>query len=245
MKCLLSCVILLFIVACGKQNHLADVQNRSYRIEKASFPVDVKTASIIEPYRLKLDETMNEVISYVDVELTKGKPTSNLTNWFTDVLLDGTQKLVSDSLDFAVQNYGGIRLPAVPKGNITVGRIYELMPFDNIMFVLEMKGSTIQQFFDRMAESGGWPVSRNVYFEMAYGKAKNIMIKGKPLDHDKIYFAAIPDYVALGGDNMSFLSECKSHNTNALIRDMIINHLKENRQKGIDIIPSLEKRIID
>jgi 2',3'-cyclic-nucleotide 2'-phosphodiesterase (5'-nucleotidase family) len=241
----LSLVIFVFLVSCGMQYHLADVQYRSYRIEKASYPVDVKIASMVEPYRLKLDETMNEVIAYCDVEMIKGKPTSNLTNWFTDVLLVSAQKLVSDSLDFAVQNYGGIRLPAIPKGNMTVGKVYELMPFDNIMYVLELKGSVVQQLFDRMAESGGWPVSKNVYFEIAYGKAKNVKIKEMPLDTNKIYYAALPDYVANGGDNMTFLKECKMHNTNTLIRDMIINHLRENKNKGINIVPSTEKRIIE
>jgi 2',3'-cyclic-nucleotide 2'-phosphodiesterase (5'-nucleotidase family) len=235
----------LTLFSCGKQYHLADVQNRTYRIEKASFPVDVKVASMIEPYKLKLDETMNEVISYTPVEMVKGKPTSTLTNWFTDVLLESSQKLVSDPIDFAVQNYGGIRLPAIPKGDVTVGKVYELMPFDNVMYIMELKGSTVQQLFDKMAESGGWPVSKNVYFEIAYGKAKNIQIKGMPLDTNKIYNAAIPDYVANGGDNMTFLKEGKSNNIGALIRDMIINHLRENKQKGINIEPNTEKRIIE
>jgi 2',3'-cyclic-nucleotide 2'-phosphodiesterase (5'-nucleotidase family) len=126
---------------------------------------------------------------------------------------------VSDPIDFAVQNYGGIRLPAIPKGDISVGKIYELMPFDNVMYIMELEGSIVQMFFDRMAESGGWPVSRNVYFEISYGKAKNIQIKGVPL--------------------------AKSNNTGALIRDMIISHLRENKLKGIHIQPNLEKRIID
>ena len=74
-------LFLLAFLSCSKQYHLADVKNKTYRIEKASFPVDVKVASMIEPYKLKLDETMNEVISYSDIELVKGKPTSSLTNW--------------------------------------------------------------------------------------------------------------------------------------------------------------------
>ncbi len=239
---------LLFIfsfLSCTKIYHVADVQNRNHRIEKASFPVDVEVASIIEPYKLKLEETMNVVIGFNEVEMTKGKPQSSLTNWFADALLDETQKLVSDPIDFAVQNYGGIRVPVFAKGEITVNEIYELMPFDNLMFVLELKGETVQLLFDKMAESGGWPVSRNVYFEIAYGKAKNIKIKGFPLDLNKIYNAAIPDYVASGGDNAVFLTDSKSHNTGALIRDMLINNIKESHAKGLNIKADLSPRIIE
>lgn len=236
---------ILGIIGCSKQYHLADVKPRTYRIEKASFPVDVKTAEIIEPFKLKLDATMNEVISYNEEEMIKAKPSSTLTNWFADVLLEQSQKIVADSLDFAIQNYGGIRLGSVPKGNITVGKVYELMPFDNIMYIMEMNGDTVQMLFDRMAESGGWPVSKNVYFEIAFGKAKNIQIKKKNLDPNKIYKVAIPDYIANGGDNMTFMKGLKSHNTYALIRDMIINHLREIQQQGKTIMANNEKRIIE
>jgi 2',3'-cyclic-nucleotide 2'-phosphodiesterase (5'-nucleotidase family) len=116
-----------------------------------------------------------------------------------------------------------------PKGDVTVGKIYELMPFDNIMFIVEMKGSHVQELFDKMAESGGWPVSRNVYFEIAYGKAKNIKIKNLALDNEKMYNVALPDYLANGGDNMIFLKGLKTNNTGALIRDMVINHLRDQQ----------------
>jgi 2',3'-cyclic-nucleotide 2'-phosphodiesterase (5'-nucleotidase family) len=239
-------VLILFVslcISCGKQYHLADIQNRSYRIEKASYPVDVKVAAMIEPYKLQLDKTMNDVIGYCDEELTKGKPSSNLTNWFADVLLDETQKLVTDRLDFAVQNYGGIRVPVLAKGDVTVGKIYELMPFDNVMYILELKGSTVKHFFDRMAESGGWPVSRTISFEIAYGKAKNIRIHGIPIDTNAVYNAAIPDYIANGGDNMDFLKDAKTNNTGALIRDMLINNVKSMTAAGKTIQSITDKRI--
>ncbi len=240
-------IILILLVSltisCSKQYHLADIQNRSYRIEKASYPVDVKVAAMIEPYKLQLDKTMNEVIGYCDTELTKGKPSSNLTNWFADVLLDESQKLVTDRIDFAVQNYGGIRIPVLAKGDVTVGKIYELMPFDNIMYILELKGSTVKHFFDRMAESGGWPVSRTVNFEIAFGKAKNITINGMPLDTNAVYNAAIPDYIANGGDNMDFLKDAKTNNTGALIRDMLINNVKSITAAGKTIKSITDQRI--
>lgn len=232
-------------ISCGKKYHLADIQNRSYRIEKASYPVDVKVATMIEPYKLQLDKTMNDIIGYCDEELIKGKPSSNLTNWFADVLLDESQKLVSDRLDFAVQNYGGIRVPVLAKGDVTIGKIYELMPFDNIMYILELNGSTVKLFFDRMAESGGWPVSRTVNFEIAYGKAKNITINGIPLDTNAVYKAAIPDYIANGGDNMDFLKLAKTNNTGALIRDMLINNVKSLTASGRTIQSITDKRIKD
>ncbi len=242
---MLLLAICLFNFSCSRQYHLADAKERTYRIEKASFPVDTKIAAMIEPYKLQLDKTMNEVIGYNEEELTKGKPSSTLTNWFSDVLLEETQKLVTDKIDFAIQNYGGIRVPFLAKGNVTIGTIYELMPFDNMMFILELKGSIIQELFDKMAESGGWPVSKGVYFEIAYGKAKNVKINNEPLDSNMVYHAAIPDYIANGGDNMVMLKGAKTYNTTALIRDLIISNLKSMKTEGNTIKPNNEKRIIE
>lgn len=241
----ISLILLATLVSCGKVYHIAKVENRNYRIERASFPVDVKVAAMLEPYRLKLVETMNEVIAVNDTELVKGKPSSTMTNWFTDVVFDETQKLVADSLDFAIQNYGGIRLNLLNAGNITVGTIYEVMPFDNIAYVMELKGSVVQELFDRMAQSGGWPVSRNVSFDIAYGKAKNIKIKGQPLDENKIYQAVIPDYIAIGGDNMDMLKNCKTYNTQMFIRDLLINNLREQHARGLHIHPDNTARITE
>lgn len=238
-------ILIAFLFSCGKVYHVAEVKPRSYRIEKASYPVDTKVAAKIEPYKLRLDGIMNEVLSYNDEELTKGKPSSSLTNWFADVLLTETQKMVQDSLDFAIQNYGGIRISSLPPGEVTLMKVYEMMPFDNTMYVLELKGETVQQLFDKIAESEGWPISRNVYFEIAFGKAKNIKIKGTPLSLDKIYRVAIPDYVANGGDNMSFLRDCKVHDTHTLVRDMLVTHLRDLKAKGLHIIADKTPRIIN
>lgn len=240
-----SFILLATLVSCGKVYHVANVETRTYRIDRASYSVDVKIAAMLEPYRLKLEETMNEVISINEEELVKGKPSSTLTNWFTDVVFEETQKLVQDSLDFAIQNYGGIRLNALGAGHVTIGKIYEIMPFDNIAYVMELKGSVVQELFDRMAQSGGWPVSRNVYFEIAYGKAKNIKIKGQPLDENEIYYAVIPDYIAIGGDNMDMLKECKIYNTQIFIRDLLINNLRARYAMGLRIVADHTARITE
>lgn len=235
----------LLALSCTRKYYVADIKERTYRIEKASYPVDVKIAAIIEPYKLQLDVTMNEIIGYNEEELIKGKPSSTLTNWFADVLLDETQKLVTDKIDFAIQNYGGIRVPFLAKGNVTTGNVYELMPFDNLMFILEVKGEIVQQLFDKMAESGGWPVSKGVYFEIAYGKTKNVKVNNVALDPEKVYRIAIPDYIANGGDNMDMLKGAKTYNTTALIRDLIISNLRTMKAAGNTIKPNNGKRIIE
>jgi len=234
---------LLFSMSCAKQYHLADIKTRKYSIEKASYPVDTKIAAMIEPYKEQLDKTMNDVIGNCTEEMTKGRPSSTLTNWFGDVLLSGAQKLVKDTVDFAIQNYGGIRVPFVTVGPVTVGKIYELMPFDNILYLVPMKGAEVTMLFDKIAQSGGWPVSHTVHLEIEYGKIKNLTINGKLIDNNKTYLAAIPDYVANGGDNLEFLAKLPKQDTGKLLRDILIDEVKSITAKGGEIKGVNDNRI--
>ncbi|MCB9309458.1 MAG: 5'-nucleotidase C-terminal domain-containing protein [Lewinellaceae bacterium] len=236
---------LFLFLGCAKQNHLADVKTRTYRIEKASYPVDVKIAQLIEPYKVELEKTMNEVIGVNEEEMIKGKPNSSLTNWFTDALLTESQKLITDTLDFAIQNYGGIRLNSFAAGEITIGKVYELMPFDNVMFIMELKGSVVKQLFDRIAKSGGWPISHTVSFKIAFGEATDIMIWNKPIDMEKTYHVAIPDYIALGGDNMEFMKDCTGKDTQALVRDLLIQFIRYETSQGRHIVSNPKPRITE
>jgi len=58
-----------------------------------------------------------------------------------------------------------------------------------------------------------------------------------------VYNAAIPDYIANGGDNMDFLKNSSSFNTGALIRDMLLNNVKSATAEGKSIPSINEKRI--
>ena len=68
------------------------------------------------------------------------------------------EKKFETHVDAAFINYGGIR-SYLPKGDITIGRIFELMPFDNLIVLQEIKGDTLLSFLNFIAERNGWPIS--------------------------------------------------------------------------------------
>jgi 2',3'-cyclic-nucleotide 2'-phosphodiesterase (5'-nucleotidase family) len=235
-------IITFFLGGCTKKiQHIADVVESNYSIEKGSTAVDRESTELIEPYKAKLDLTMNDVIGYNPTELLKGKPNSGLTSWFVDVLYDQTKKLTTDgNLDFVLQNYGGIRISSLAAGDVTVGKMYELMPFDNIMFIMTLDSTTIHQMCDKFVASQGYPVSKNVRVEMSYGKAGKITIKGEPLSAKRKYIVGVPDYIANGGDDMSMLVDKPRINTGVMLRDMLIGGVKEITAAGkkIEFDPS-------
>jgi 2',3'-cyclic-nucleotide 2'-phosphodiesterase (5'-nucleotidase family) len=68
------------------------------------------------------------------------------------------EKKFERKVDAGFMNQFGIR-SSIPKGNITVGKIFEMMPFDNLVVLQEIKGNVLKEFLDKTAADGGWPVS--------------------------------------------------------------------------------------
>ena len=219
-------IILLAFSACKSQKtYITDLEYERFTVGESSLD-DQEIDQMIAPYRSQLDETMNTKIATNTTHMAKKRPNSLLGNWFTDVLLDASENLSQRPIDFAAQNYGGLRLPSVAKGDITVNTIYELMPFDNTLVILEANGTIVNKLVQRIAKKGGWPISRGLSFTISDDKAVDIMIQGKPLDLSDTYLFALPDYIANGGDDCFFLKDAKRHETGKLLRDVIIEHLQ-------------------
>jgi 2',3'-cyclic-nucleotide 2'-phosphodiesterase (5'-nucleotidase family) len=59
-------------------------------------------------------------------------------------------------------------------------------------------------------------------------KPINILIQGKPLEENKIYYVVTSDYLSNGGDNMDFLKTNVSRNDlNYKLRNIMIDYFKD------------------
>ncbi len=241
-------ILWIFLVAfgvtsCSKKIHTADIDTSYYQINKRN-KTDKDLDKFISPYKKQLDAKMNEVIAYSEREMNKRQPNSTLGNWFADVLLGEAEYVFKREIDIAMQNYGGIRVPFLKRGDITVGNIYELMPFDNKLVLLTMDGKLLQQLLDRVAEKDGWPVSNTLRFAINGDRATDIFIKDEPIDMSKKYTVAIADYIANGGDNCFFLEQAEREDKDVMIRDLIIDHLKRKPSGEKNIIANETQRIL-
>jgi 2',3'-cyclic-nucleotide 2'-phosphodiesterase (5'-nucleotidase family) len=106
-----------------------------------------------------------------------------------------------------------------------MGKVFELMPFDNAIVILELDGATTAKLFDKMSSAGGWPVAGASY-EIKKDNAVNIHIQGKVFDITKTYRLAVTDYLANGGDNLDFLKGIPQHKCNIIYRDGIMEYVK-------------------
>ncbi len=196
-----------------------------------------------ESIKKKVDAEMNTVIAHCPQALTKKQPESTLGNYISDAVHAQAEKYGKISADLTVLNHGGLRIDALPKGDWTRGNIFELLPFDNMVVIVEMKGTAVKQLLQHIAAKEGWPVSRHLRMEIKDGKAQNGMISGAPIDENKTYRVVTNDYLANGGDNCTFFVGCPQRETGKFIRDAIIEYIEAQNIEKQEIKAEIEGRI--
>ncbi len=242
---LITCFVL--ILSCKTTFVSTEVKTQNISVTDDINPLDSQLVRLYLPYKNILEKDMGRVIAYSEKEMVKNKPESGLTNLLSDLLLEeGQKEALRSNLHFnpvvSYFNYGGIRT-WLPKGDITVGKIFELMPFENEMVFIHLTGEQLQQFYDIVAAKGGDSVG-GVRFVISNNKAKNIVIDGEKLVPDKKYWMVTNDYSANGGDDLSvFTQRSELINSGKKIREIIISNFEERQKSGLVLTDNLDGRI--
>ncbi len=198
--------------------------------------------SLVAPYKAKKELSMNVVIGEAVETMEVGKPESKLTNLVADILLTEGRKYISD-VDMAVTNIGGIRRTLFV-GPITVGDVFEILPFDNSLLVFEYKGSDILALADAVAVKGGESIA-GMTLTIRDGKAEDVKVGGEEVDSDRVYKVVSTDYLSWGNDQLCPLANyINSTPLNMMMRDAMFDYITCATIKGEKISAKLDNRII-
>jgi 2',3'-cyclic-nucleotide 2'-phosphodiesterase (5'-nucleotidase family) len=229
MKWILRVGIILnvtWLLSCTGNKTLVQHQTGGIKIIADSLQLyDTATANFIMPYKNQLDVKMNEVIGVAEKTLYKSLPDGALGNMMADACMDAATKASGGQVDFCVLNIGGVRIPSIQQGNITLGKAYELMPFDNEIVVVELNGSQCNELFKWIVRWKGAPVA-GIQMTLTDTSATDILIQGKQFDETQTYWVATSDYIANGGDKATMFAGGKLISTNIKLRDAIIDYIK-------------------
>lgn len=221
----------LSLTSCRTGLNVAQVQTQKNISIANGMLEDVAVANVIAPYKKSLEAQMNEKISHTNVDLNKQGDNSNLGNLLADYTLEGAtewgKKNNITNIDASVINIGGIR-STIGKGDILLKHVFEVMPFENEVVIVKMKGTNLRGLFDYYHQTRkNNPVSK-IIIETDNGKLTKALINNQPVDDGKTYYIATSDYLALGGDNMKFFSKGELIPTGLKLRDVFIQKFKQN-----------------
>jgi len=208
----------------------------------STYVADSSAESLISVYREGLDSVMNVVLTQARNTLTKGSPEGTLGNLCSDIVyetannwIEANQPTYKDKLNFALLNNGGLRAQ-IDSGDVTTGDMFRLMPFENEIVILELSGYKMTELINYVqtksllsGRKGGVPISKEFKLTVDSVKISSVcIVNNKAFDSRQSYFVATSDYLANGGDNMSFFTDpINTIKTGIKIRDSFIDGVSE------------------
>jgi 2',3'-cyclic-nucleotide 2'-phosphodiesterase (5'-nucleotidase family) len=230
---------LFFIISCSKQPYYVS------KIEGKRIPITEKQNQVpeienfIKPYREHINKDLDSVLAYCPETLDKssGEWQTTIGNLMADVTLQIGNLVFNarekKNIDICLLNNGGIR-SILPKGNVTSRTAFEIMPFENSLVVIALKGEQILELVDYfIVTKKAHPLAGMSFTIDKNNQPKNILVQGKTVEKEAIYYVATNDYLSNGGDNMNFFKKgIQKFDLDYKLRNILIDYFKE-----VDTIP--------
>ncbi|MDR2941081.1 MAG: 5'-nucleotidase C-terminal domain-containing protein [Treponema sp.] len=171
--------------------------------------IDAGIADMIAGYEAQVAPIMNEVIGKFGSAQSIGKDA-----WANKLVFDYIARKASEPgwragagwQDFVlIQNSGGWRSVTLggPNDNVTVGFMWTLMPFDNEIYLFELRGDYLMNLLKRLPVSGSGSLGSSPVITNASGSGNTwtITSSGEQINPSKLYKVSMNDFMFTGGDN--------------------------------------------
>ncbi|MDR1894851.1 MAG: 5'-nucleotidase C-terminal domain-containing protein [Spirochaetales bacterium] len=217
-----------------------------------TFEPDPEVTALLAPYIEEADASLKEVVGEAAGEfvfgnrLTRYQETS-LGNLVTDANVWYFRSVYNQHIDFAFHNGGNIRA-GLPAGPITRESILTILPFDNYLYIVSIKGEDLLELFNYIASipqgNGAFPQFSQ---EVRYTVNKNtntltdLTVNGAPVDPGRLYRFCTNSYLLEGGDGYTVLQKSiDPFNTSLLLSYVVVEYIKS--QNGV-ITPVTDGRL--
>lgn len=231
---------LLMVSCCQCKQERVSIETQMIHVDNSTDSIaDQAYMDYLAPTKAFMDSEMGIILGYAPDSMKVDTFECTMLNWAADALLDAAQKLYPKHVDFALINRGGARCSWVP-GNITLGDVFDMMPFDNRMVVVTLNGEQVLELFTKLAKGNAQGIA-GMRVKFVKKQLAEITIGGKPVDPKAIYRIATNSYLAKGKDGMTALKYDKHPWDSGLrIRDIYVEAV---RKQGT-LRPTIDGRMV-
>ena len=192
--------------------------------------LDPSFSAMVDEYTASVSYKMEEVIGNCPQAIRKGSPESPLYNLTGDALIWMAKEYMEVEADVSLYNSGGLRAE-ISAGDLTIGDVYAVYPFDNVLSIVTMKGSDLKAMFNYVASSGGLPVNSDVKLVISNKQVKSVTVGGKPIDNNKTYTVATIDYL-VELERYGFENAISRSDSPEIIRDYFVDYFRYLAQQN-------------
>ena len=206
----------------------------------ASVEPDAEIAARVAELAGPIEEAMGEVIGEsTDViegsrEVCRAMECA-MGNLVADAML---ARVAEQGIDVAIQNGGGLRA-TIDAGEITMGEVFSVLPFQNTLATFQLTGAGIIEALENGVSqveegAGRFPqVSGMSYtFDLSQepgSRISNVMIGGEPIDMDATYGVVSNNYMRGGGDGYaSFVDAENAYDFGPGLEEVVATYIGEN-----------------
>lgn len=220
-----------------ENNELVEVEPYTQKFQglESTLPVDEEVQAIVDKYNAELEPIFAEVVT--PLENTLDHDRNNGLTPLGVVVSDAMRNITGTQI--SINNGGGIRRP-LEAGNITIGDMYEILPFDNTIVTLEVTGSELVKLIEHGINPDGFGWGQfagiKVWYDEVSGNVSSIrLLDGTKVEMDKYYSVAINDFMLTGGDGYDFSNAINVVNTQIVMRESIQEYWRENGVPSLDL----------
>lgn len=206
-------------------------------------PEDPEFVARLAPFKAGVEEFGRQVVGTAAVTLVGDRTMirtreTNLGNLVADLILERMQ---ADRAEVALVNGGGIRTD-IPAGPVSVGKIKEVLPFDNSIVTITITGaqliaalengvSQVETGAGRFPQVAGmrfvWDPRRPPNARVVRVEIGNPRSGWRPVDQSATYRLATVDFLVNGGDGYAvFRAGLDPRNSGLIISDLMIEHFQ-------------------
>jgi 2',3'-cyclic-nucleotide 2'-phosphodiesterase (5'-nucleotidase family) len=183
-------------------------------------------------------------------ELKKsGIGAGTMGNFVVDALRNRAEAKTGKPILMAITNSGGLRKNAIAEGDLTVGDIFELLPFENALVTVDLTGEQLRQFLNVVVKERDAQSGALITFRTTNGTNELVSVKlnsaGREveIDPNATYTIATIDYLVKRGGDYKILQSGKNvQPLNLTMRDAVLDYVRSETAAGRPIKSMLDGR---
>ncbi|MGB4588467.1 MAG: 5'-nucleotidase C-terminal domain-containing protein [Clostridiaceae bacterium] len=191
---------------------------------------DAEIKKIVDDYYTILSPILNEKLAELKNDLPHDTSIMQLTpmgQFVSKAMTEiaGTQ--------IAIVNGGGVRR-GFEIGTITMGLMYELLPFDNTLVTLKLTGADLKKVIEHGIMPATFKAGQFYGLDVTYNPeavagsriTKITLLDGTPIEDTAVYTVATIDFLLTGGDKYNFSAATDVVDTMIPLREKIAEYIK-------------------